>query len=176
METWLERATVFSGPIFEVISGTVRLDDGRSARRDVVVHGGGAAIVPVLGSEVLLVRQFRVALGREMLEVPAGRFEPNETPEQAAARELQEELGYRPGRLIPLTTYYASVGYTTERTAIFLALDLQPAPGQPDWDERLQTVAQPLADLPAALANGTFEDAKTVIGLYAALAWLQHQA
>ncbi len=175
MEQWLERHEVFAGPIFKVQSGSVRLDDGQTARRDIVAHRGGVGVVPIHAGMVLLVRQFRIGAGCELVEIPAGLREPGEEPIQTAARELAEELGYRAGRLIPLTTYRTSPGFTDEQTAIFLALDLEPVPATPDWDERLHPVEQPLAGLAEALAAGTYEDGKTLVGLYATLAWLERE-
>ena len=172
MESWVERTEVFSGPIFRVFSGQARLADGQTARRDMVAHRGGVGVVPIHEGKVLLVRQFRLAAGREMLEIPAGLLEPGEAPEETAARELAEELGYRAGRLVPLIAYHTSPGFTDEQTHIFLALDLQPATGVQDWDERLSPEERRLAELPAALAAGEFVDGKTLIGLYSTLAWL----
>jgi ADP-ribose pyrophosphatase len=176
MESWIERREVFSGPIFRVLTGTARLDDGQTARRDMVAHRGGVGVVPILGERILLVSQFRLAAGRAMVEIPAGLREPDESAEQCAARELAEELGYAAGRLLPLATYRTSPGFTDERTAIFLALDLTPVTAIPDWDERLVPVEQPLASLADQLAAGAYEDGKTLVGLYAALAWLARQA
>lgn len=175
MEQWIDRREVFSGPIFKVYTGEARLDDGQTARRDMVAHRGGVGVVPILGDRVLLVRQFRIVGGRDFEEIPAGLREPGEPPQVTAARELAEELGYAAGRLIPLATYRTSPGFTDETTAVFLALDLTPAVGTPDWDERLHPVELPLAELPAALAAGRFEDGKTLVGLYAAMAWFARQ-
>lgn len=176
MEEWIERRELFAGPIFRVISGTARLDDGQEARRDMVAHRGGVALVPIHQGKVLLVRQFRLAAGQELVELPAGLLEEGEEPAAAAARELAEELGMAAGRLIPLVTYHTSPGFTDEQTALFLALDLTPTQGTPDWDERLHQLEEPLEGLPAALAAGRFTDGKTLVGLYTALAWLaQHQ-
>ncbi len=172
METWIERREVFSGPIFKVYTGEAALDDGQVARRDMVAHRGGVGVVPILGDRVLLVRQFRIASGRDFEEIPAGLKEPGELPEATAARELAEELGYAAGRLVKLAAYRTSPGFTDEETTIFLALDLSPATATPDWDERLHPLELPLAELPAALAAGRFEDGKTLVGLYAALAVL----
>jgi ADP-ribose pyrophosphatase len=172
MEQWIEQREVFSGPVFRVLTGTAQLEDGQTARRDMVAHRGGVGVVPILGDQILLVRQFRIVAGCSMVEIPAGLREPGERAEDCAARELAEELGYAAGRLIPLATYRTSPGFTDESTAIFLALDLTPTTATPDWDERLTPVEQPLAGLAAALASGVYEDGKTLVGLYAALAWL----
>lgn len=176
METWVEKHEVFRGPIFAVYTGQARLDDGQTARRDIVAHRGGVGVVPILGDSVLLVRQFRLASGRDMLEIPAGLLEPGEAPAVCAARELAEELGYAAGRLVHLATYRTSPGFTDEVTMVYLALDLEPAEGTPDWDERLHPVQLPLAAMADDLAAGRFEDGKTLVGLYAALAWLAREA
>jgi ADP-ribose pyrophosphatase len=176
METWVERHEVFSGPIFKVFTGQARLDDGQTARRDMVAHRGGVGVVAIHADQVLLVRQFRLAGGAEFEEIPAGLREPGEDAADCAARELAEELGYAAGRLLPLATYRTSPGFTDEVTAIFLALDLTPVSATPDWDERLHPEELPLAELAEALAAGRFEDGKTLVGLYAALAWLARNA
>lgn len=172
METWVERHEVFNGPIFTVYTGQARLDDGQTARRDMVAHRGGVGVVAIHDEQVLLVRQYRLAGGAEFEEIPAGLREPGEDPAACAARELAEELGYAARQLIPLASYRTSPGFTDEVTAIFLALDLTPVEATPDWDERLHPVELPLAELPGALEAGRFEDGKTLVGLYAALAWL----
>jgi ADP-ribose pyrophosphatase len=176
MEQWIEQREVFTGPVFRVLTGTAQLDDGQHARRDMVAHRGGVGVVPILDGQILLVRQFRIVAGQPMVEIPAGLREPNESAESCAARELAEELGYTAGQLIPLANYRTSPGFTDEQTAIFLALDLTPTTATPDWDERLTPVAQPLATLAEALADGVYEDGKTLVGLYAALAWLARSA
>lgn len=172
METWIEKQEQFRGRFLTVFTGVARLADGQTARRDVVEHRGGVAVVPIHEGQVLLVRQYRIAVGEELLELPAGLKEPGEAPEQTAARELAEELGYRAGRLIPLLTYYTSPGYTDEQTHLFLAFDLTPAAAEADWDERLHREAFPLEGLHDALAQGMFRDGKTLIGLHLALEWL----
>lgn len=175
MEQWVERHEVFRGRFFTVFTGTAMIANGQTARRDVMEHIGGVAVVPIHADKVLLVRQYRIAAGREMLELPAGLLHPGEAPEDAAARELAEETGYRAGQLIPLASYYTSPGYTNERTHIFLGLDLTPTDGTADWDELLHPEELPLEGLQQALLEGSFSDGKTMIGLSLALAWLtQH--
>jgi ADP-ribose pyrophosphatase len=118
METWIDNQIVYKGKIVSLRTGTVRLDNGDTAKREVVEHQGGVAIIPVLDGSVLLVRQFRIAVGRELAELPAGKLEPGETPEVCAGRELQEEISYRPGRLIPspsVSVGFAAGGCTSSR-------------------------------------------------------------
>lgn len=173
METWIDKQTAFNGKIFSVATGAVRLDDGSTARRDIVEHHGGAALVPILGDEIILTRQFRISIERELLELPAGRLEVGETPEECARREIEEELGYRPGKMVLAHSYYSSVGFTNERMYIYLALDLQEVEKNLEWDERIQMVRLPLAEIKTKLRNGEIEDSKTIIGLYAALGYLR---
>lgn len=176
METWIDSNIAFSGKIFTVRTGTVRLDDGRTAQRDVVENPGGVGIVPVLNDEVILVRQFRIAINREIVEIPAGRLEEGETPESCAGRELQEEIGYRAGKLILASSYYSSAGFSNERMYLFLGLDLDEVALRPEWDERIQIVRIPIAEIEPKLRSGEFEDAKTIIGLYALLSYLEVEA
>lgn len=169
METWISRETVFNGKLLRLDRGTVRLDDGREAQREVVVHAGGVGIVPVLGDALVLVRQFRIAIGREMLEIPAGKFEPGDTPEHRARIELEEETGFTPGRLVPIGQMYPSVGFLTESLHLFLAFDLREVGARPEWDERIEIVKMPLAEVRTRLRKHEFEDGKTRVGLHALL-------
>lgn len=165
METWVARQTIYEGHIFSVVTGQVQLDDGQLARREVVTHYGGVAVVPVLGDEVILIRQYRIAIGRSLLELPAGRLEGEESPAYRAQQELEEEIGYRAGRLVLAASYFSSAGFTNERMHIFLAYDLWATAVSPEFDERIQPVRIPIAALPQMLANREIEDAKTIIGL-----------
>jgi ADP-ribose pyrophosphatase len=126
----------------------------------------------VVAGNVILIRQFRIAIGRELIELPAGRLEPNEEPMLCAARELEEEIGYRTGKLIPIASYFSSVGFTNERMFLFLALELERTERRLESDERIREVSLPLATVKEKLANQEFEDAKTIIGLREALAYL----
>ena len=124
MAEWLERKTIYQGAILTVDSGRVRV--GQSVVRfDVIEHHGGVAVAPLLGDRVLLVRQPRPVIGRDLLEIPAGKLEgPDDDVAARAQAELGEETGYHAGRLIPVADFYVSPGYTTERIVDFLGLDL----------------------------------------------------
>ncbi len=172
METWIERETGFVGRIFRVECGTVRLDDGTEAKRDVVVHPGAVGIVPVINGRVLLVRQYRIAVERDMLEIPAGKLEPGDSPEERAQIELAEEVGFAAGRLVPAGWVFPSVGILSECIHLFLAFDLRPERRDADGDERIDVVPTPISDIGRQLREHEFEDAKTIIGLHALLAHL----
>ncbi len=169
METWISRKTVYDGKLLRLDRGTVRIEDGREAQREVIVHPGGVAIVPVIENAVVLVRQFRIAIGRDILEIPAGKFEPDDTPEHRARMELEEETGLSPGQLVPIGRMYPSVGFLTEALHLFLAFDLREVPARPEWDERIEIVKMPIAEVRTRLKSHEFEDGKTRVGLHALL-------
>jgi ADP-ribose pyrophosphatase len=172
METWINSELKFVGRVVRLRVGQVRLDDGRVANREVVEHPGGVAVVPVYGDSVILVRQFRIAIGRELLELPAGRIEPGERPEVAVLRELEEEVGFRAEKLIPVCEFYSCVGFSNEKTCIFLAFNLKKTHTDTEWDERIETIILPLEEIEDRLANKEFEDSKTIIGLRELLAYI----
>jgi ADP-ribose pyrophosphatase len=173
MEKWITKEEIYKGKTFSLWGGKVSLDNGDTAVREIVRHPGGVAIVPVIDDSVILIRQFRIAIERELVELPAGRMEPNEEPASCARRELEEEIGYRAKKLIPLATYFSSVGFTDERMQIYLALDLEKTKLQLETDERIHEVIMPIEMIQAKLTSQEFEDAKTIIGLREFLAYRQ---
>ncbi|MCB9420388.1 MAG: NUDIX hydrolase [Ardenticatenaceae bacterium] len=171
METWVNKERKFAGQIFAVDVGEARLDDGTLAPREMVAHHGGVAAVPVLGDEVVLIRQYRVVVEQEILEIPAGRLEGNEPPEARAQAELMEEVGYQAKKMVLAHSYFSSAGFTDERMHIFLAFDLTATARNLEFDERIEVVRVPIAAIAGMLAAGEIEDAKTIIGLRALLAY-----
>lgn len=172
METWLNRQTLYSGKIFKVHAGEATLEDGTVAQREMVEHPGGVGVIPFTGTSVIFVRQYRISVGRHILEMPAGKREGDEAPEACGMRELIEETGLRAGRLIPAGAVYASVGYCSELIHIFLALDLEHVGQDLDHEERIELVEMPLAEVRANLRAHAFDDAKTVVGLHALMQYL----
>lgn len=165
-ETVTETTRIYEGRVVKLRVDTVRLPNGRMSKREVVEHGGAIAVVPLRDAEtVLLVRQWRLPAGKALLEIPAGGLEEGEEPEACARRELAEEIGMVPARLIPLFTGYLAPGYSTEKMYAFLALDLRDAPEEADEDEFVEIVPMTLVDALAAIASGEIEDAKTIAGI-----------
>ena len=165
-EEKLESQTIYQGHIITVTQDTVRLENGDQAKREVVHHQGAAAVVPVgKNGEVYMVRQFRYPLGRELLEIPAGKLEPGEDPKTAALRELEEECGLTADRVIDLHPIYPSVGYDTEVIHIYLATDLHETECHPDEDEFLDRLSYSLDTLVEMVMKGEICDAKTVAGI-----------
>ena len=175
MEKWIHQREIHKGKIFSLWGGEVAVDNGNVAVREYIRHAGGVGIVPIIDGNVILIRQFRISIERELIELPAGRLEPNEEPLSCAARELEEEIGYRAKQLIPIASYYSSVGYSNERMYLFLALDLEKTGRAPEADERIQEVIMPLETVREKLAAQEFEDSKTIIGLREALAHLERK-
>ena len=172
METWTQQQTIYTGKIFRVSAGKVALEDGTLAQREIVEHPGGVGIIPFTGTSVIFVRQYRIAIGKTILEMPAGKREGDEPPADCGMRELIEETGLRAGRLIPAGAVYASVGYCSELIHIFLALDLEHVGQNLDHEERIELVEMPIDDVRTALREHRFDDAKTVVGLHALFQYL----
>ncbi len=171
-ESLVSSTTVFEGRVIQVRVDTVTMPSGRETTREVIVHPGAVAIVPLhANGEVSLVRQWRQPAGKTLLEIPAGTLEPDEEPAECAGRELMEEIGYRPGRLLHLFSSYLAPGYSSERLHTFLATDLTPARADADLDEAIEAVRLPLSEAAARVLAGEIEDAKTACGLLLAERW-----
>ncbi len=155
----------WTGRIFNVDRLQVRLPDGRHAIRDVVRHPGAVAIVALTDEgKICLVRQYRTALGRVTVEIPAGKLELGEDPMDCAERELLEETGMRAERMAFLTTIASSAGFSDELIHIYMATGLSFAKPCPDEDEFINVDLVDLADLVDSVLDGQVEDAKTVVG------------
>lgn len=159
--------------MISVVVGDFIAPDGEKFEREIVRHPGAVAIVPVVddGSAALLVRQYRSAVERELLELPAGKRDIDGEPtEVTARRELVEEIGMRSGRLEKLAEFYMTPGFSDEHMTIFMALDLEEtAPAVEGPEERHMTVQQiAFDDVGGLVTAGEIVDAKTIIGLFLA--------
>lgn len=156
---------IFRGRIFDVTIDTVREGD-QTYQREVVHHPGSAVIVPAFeDGTVALVCQYRHPAVRYLLEVPAGTLNRGERPEEGAARELEEELGFVPGRLEKLTEFYVSPGFCEEKMWIYLATEMTETKQQLEEDEIVDVVRIPFSQALEMISAGEIEDAKTIIGL-----------
>jgi ADP-ribose pyrophosphatase len=156
----------FAGRRIEMRVDRVRLPNGRELDFEMIHHPGAAAVVPLLPSgEVLMVRQYRYATGGWLLEIPAGTLAAGETPEECAARELEEETGYRAGSLAPLGWIWTTPGFTDERIWLYLATALTAGTQALEHDELLTLERLPLAAAVAMAASGEIVDGKSVAGL-----------
>src|SRR5262245_12271767 len=157
---------IFRGRTFRVDVDRVRLPNGREMDVELVHHRGAAAAVPLLDDgSVLLVRQYRYATGGWLLEIPAGKLDPGESPETCASRETEEETGYRPRKLQPLGWIWTTPGFADERIWLFLATELEPARQALGDDEVLSVERMPLAEAVEKAARGEITDSKSVVAL-----------
>ena len=163
VETVEEREAKWHNAIFAAEKWEVTQPDGVVGERDIVLHNGGAGVCVVREGRMCLVRQYRVALGRMTLEIPAGKLDLGEDPAVCAARELTEETGLVARRLVPIATSSSAPGFTNEKTRIFYACDVSQHPARPDADEFVDVVWVPLDEVVAAVRAGVIEDAKTVV-------------
>lgn len=163
MRAMKSREVLLTATKFRVARLRFEAPDGSEIIRDVVEHPGAAVILPQLDDgRIVLIRNLRRTVGRVLWELPAGTLEPNEVPERCAARELEEETGYRAGTLTPLTEFFASPGILTERMYGFLATDLQQTAQVPDAGEEIEVFQIPQWQVRDMLKNGHIEDAKTI--------------
>ena len=165
-EKTLAREDKFVGKIFTAHRDTVELDDGSTAFREIVDHHGGVGIVAIDESGcVLLVRQYRYAYSKELVEIPAGKLEKDEDPIEAAARELSEETGCTAGSLVSLGIDYPTPGYVGEIIHIYLATGLRAGQQHLDKGEFLSYERMPFDEAVEKCLKGEIHDSKTVIGI-----------
>jgi len=168
-ETILSK-TIYEGRIFDV-----RIDEIREGetqyKREVVVHKGSAVIVPVFDDgTVALVRQYRHAAGKYLLEIPAGSLDGDESPEKGAARELEEEIGVTAAKLEKIAEFYVSPGFLTEKMFVYLATELTETVQNLESDELIEIERFTFPQAFDLIRNGGIEDAKTIVGLIFAAA------
>lgn len=157
---------LYAGKVLRLCREEHTLPNGRTGQFEIVHHSGGAAVLPILPKgEVLLLRQFRAVAGRMVIEIPAGRLDAGETPADCACRELEEETGYRAGRLIPLASTLPSVGYTDERIHLFAALELTAGMPAREDHEYIELLPLPFSEALAMTVDGRIDDAKTQLAL-----------
>jgi ADP-ribose pyrophosphatase len=159
---------IYKGRIVNLNLETVRLPNGATVELEIIHHPGAAAIVAMKDEEtVLLIRQYRHAAGGYILEIPAGTLRPGEDPRDCAARELEEEIGFRPSALEPVVTFFTTPGFTDEVIHIYKATGLTPGKQNLDHDEVLEVVELPLKEAIVRIGDSTIRDGKTIVGLQA---------
>ena len=157
---------IYKGQVIDLNLETVVLPNGHTIELELIHHPGATAIVPMKDAQtVLLIRQYRYAAGGYILEIPAGKLDPGENPSECAARELEEEIGFRAASLESLISFYSTPGFTDEVIHLFKATGLTPGKQHLDRDEVLNVIELPLERAIAQIGDGTIRDAKTIIGL-----------
>lgn len=167
-ETPVRSERIFEGRIVNLRVDEVRLPTGATARREVVEHPGAVALVAALpGPSVMLVWQWRHAVGEALLEIPAGTLDADEDPLDCARRELAEETGHAAANIEPVASFWSAPGFLTERMNVFLATGLTEAAGEMDEDEIIRTQVVPWDEAVAMCLDGRIRDAKTIAGILA---------
>ncbi|MCL1847966.1 MAG: NUDIX hydrolase [Coriobacteriia bacterium] len=162
----ISRTEAYQGAFLTLESVELELPNGHRTTHDVVRHPGAVAVLALdADGHVLMVKQYRTAFDREMLEIPAGKLEPGEDPLSCARRELEEETGFVAGELRHLVSIAIAVGYCDELLHLFLATNLNSGSAQPDTDEFVEVVWVPLADLVQAVQAGELKDAKSIVAV-----------
>jgi len=162
---------VYSGKVISVDVDSVRFPNDLIGELEMVRHPGASAVVPFLDPldspdpRILLIRQYRYAANGYVYEIPAGRLDPGETPEDCAARELREETGYSASDLIRLTTFYTTPGFTDEQIHLFAASGLTEGNSRVEADEVLDLAPVTLSRAMAMIASGELVDGKSMIGV-----------
>jgi len=165
---------IYKGRIFDVRVDTIR-DGEIEYEREIIAHPGSGVIVPVFDDgTVALVRQYRHAAGKSLLELPAGSLDVGETPETGARRELEEEIGVTAGHVEKLAEFYVSPGFMTEKMFVFLATEITATSQKLDDDEIVEIERLSFEQIFEMLRNGEIEDAKTIVGLTIAGARVGH--
>lgn len=165
-EKTMKSERVYEGKIVNLRIDTVELPDKKYSKREIVEHPGAVGVVPLTDDGFLiLVKQFRKAVEKSLLEIPAGKIEINEEPKETALRELAEETGYRADKMEYLFEFYTSPGFSNEKVYLFLATGLTEGEASPEDDECIQIKKYKIKDLIEMVNRGEINDSKTIIAI-----------
>jgi ADP-ribose pyrophosphatase len=157
---------VYSGRAVNLRVDTIQTADGRVTTREIVEHSDCVAVVAVdVNENILMVRQYRKSVGKDLLEIPAGGIEPGETPEAAVEREMREETGMQPRRIIKLGGFYSSPGFCTEYLHLYLVSDMIKNPLVAEDTLEIEICSFPKDEILKLIASGQICDSKTIAGL-----------
>jgi len=165
-EKLLLRKYIFEGRALKLRIDTVLTADGRRSTREIIEHSDCIGVVAVdADNNVLLVNQYRTPLAKNLLEIPAGGVDKGEDSATAVIREMQEETGFKPGKVVRLCGFYLSPGFCNEYLHLYLATDLTPSPLKAEDTAGIQVERVPVAQIPELIASGRVQDAKSIAGL-----------
>jgi len=165
--TVLSHQEVYRGKIVALHVDTIRQESGKTTLREVVLHPGGVAAIPILDDgRILLIRQFRYPIGKFILELPAGKLDSGQSPQDTVAREIEEETGYLAGNLSYETTFYTTPGICNESIHLFIAKDLIQSAQRLEEGEHLTLEAYTLEECLRMIATNEINDAKTILGIF----------
>ncbi|MCA9937336.1 MAG: NUDIX hydrolase [Anaerolineales bacterium] len=166
---------LWDGPSWQFCLRQITLPDGQTLEKGIIDHPGSVLMVPLQGDQVLLLRQYRLALDEVILELPAGTRHPDESWLACAQRELREETGYRANSFTSLGEIWLAPGLSNERMALFLATDLAPDPLPGDVDEEIEVISMPLTAAVQMALSGQMRDAKSIVALLRVAYFRQNQ-
>ena len=157
---------VFQGKLLDVRRDIVILPNGANGIREWIKHPGAVCCIPILpNGKIALIRQYRYSVRKMMIELPAGKLDENEAPEDCAIRELEEEIGYKANKITFLTNIHPAIGFADEKMWIYFAEDLEKTNQKLDSDELIEIIPTKLEDALEMVWNGEITDVKTIIGL-----------
>ena len=165
-EKTINSEIIFHGELLELYRDEVLLPNGKTGNREWINHPGAICCIPILpNGKVGLIKQYRYALKKEMIELPAGKLDKSEIPEECALRELEEEIGYKAKNLTLLTNIHPAIGFANENMWLYLAENLIKTESSLDSDEFLELIPTKLENALEMVWSGKITDAKTIIGL-----------
>lgn len=174
MEKIISSKTLYRGRLLDLRLDEILLSNGRKVKREIVIHPGASAILPIIEpGKILMVKQYRHPVGEALLEIPAGTLKPGEDPTVCAARELEEETGYRAEKLVHLVTIYPTPGYSSEILHIYLAKDLRKGVQAPEVDEDISVVEMTSDQVLEGIKNGKIKDSKTITAILYYLVFIE---
>lgn len=168
-EKTMKTDKIYEGKMVNLRIDTVELPDKKYSKREIVEHPGSVGIIPITDDgSMVLVRQFRKPIEKNLLEIPAGKIEINEEPKETALRELSEETGYMANKMEYLFEFYTSPGFSDEKIYLFLATNLLKGEANPENDEYIEVEKLKIEDLVDMVEKGEINDSKTIISILCA--------
>jgi len=165
-EKTMKSERIYEGKVVNLRIDTVELPDKKYSKREIVEHPGAVGIIPITAdNKMVLVRQFRKAIEKTLLEIPAGKIEINEEPKETALRELVEETGYTCNKMEYVNEFYTSPGFSNEKVYLFLATELKTVEANPKDDECIEVETYEIPQLVEMVHRGEIKDSKTIIAV-----------
>lgn len=171
-----KRETIRNGRVFDITVESVTFPNGVNIDLEIIRHPGASAIVPITAeNQVIMLKQYRHAVGGDLWEIPAGTFDGEEDPLVCAKRELREETGFEAQQWNPMGTVTPVPGYSDEKIHLFLARQMTPSTQQLDSDEIIEVHPLPLDEVVKMIIDGHIDDAKTIVAIFRALHLINHR-
>tara|TARA_B100000586_G_scaffold108099_1_gene77579 strand:+ start:155 stop:688 length:534 start_codon:yes stop_codon:yes gene_type:complete len=162
----LSSKIIHQGRLLDIRRDDVRLPNGKTTTREWIKHPGAACIVPILpDGQIALIRQYRYPVSKEMIELPAGKLDSGESPKECAKRELEEEIGYKTGKLTYLTHIHPAIGFASEKMWLYLAEELEKTERNTDHDEFVELIPATVSNAVSMIWDRKITDVKTIIGI-----------